>query len=94
FGASISRVVDVDLTASAFDAGTTDPSDQLETGLLGLLNQIRNTPSIIRIAYFHEGEDRRATRARVDAVEYLIRKRWKTIGKYKLVIERTIKRMQ
>ncbi len=94
FGASISRVVDVDLTAAAFEAGSDNPSQQLVAGLEGLLGQIVDTPSVIRIAYFHEGEDRKIVRARGNAVEELIRKRWKRIGRYKLIVERTTKRMQ
>lgn len=94
FGASISRIVDIDLTSAAFVAGSAQPSDALSQGLDGLLNQIVDTPSVIRIAYFHEGEEAAAIRARGNAVEKMIRDKWKKIGRYKLIVERTAKRMQ
>ena len=95
FGAAIGRVVDVNLTDAAFVAGRNEPTDVLSNGLEGLLNQIQDTPSILRISYFvmNGAEDDRA-RARMAEVEDLIRDQWRGVGRYRLVIERTVKRFQ
>ncbi|MEL7178719.1 MAG: SdrD B-like domain-containing protein [Pseudomonadota bacterium] len=95
FGAAIGRVVDVNLTDAAFVAGRNQPTDALSNGLDGLLDQIQDTPSILRISYFvmSGAEDDRA-RARMAEVEDLIRDKWRGVGRYRLVIERTVKRFQ
>ena len=95
FGAAIGRVVDVNLTDTAVVAGRNQPTYALSNGLDGLLDQIRDTPSILRISYFvmSGAEDDRA-RARMAEVEDLIRDKWRGVGRYRLVIERTVKRFQ
>ncbi len=94
FGAAIGRVVGIDLTASAYRAGTAEPLDQLTRGVAALLEQVKDTPSIIRLSYFANGEANGTADARLDAVEQLIRDRWARMGRYRLVIERTTKQMQ
>ncbi len=95
FAASIGRVVDVDLTAAAFLPGTATPVDRLDTGLGRLLEQVKDTPSLMRLSYFETGgEDQALVRQRMNAVEDLIRERWRGIGRYRLVIERTSMRLQ
>ena len=95
FGAAIGRVVDVNLTDAAFMAGRNQPTVALSDGLEGLLRQIQDTPSILRISYFvmSSAEEDRA-RARMAQVEDLIRDQWRGVGQYRLVIERTVKRFQ
>ncbi|WP_341366143.1 isopeptide-forming domain-containing fimbrial protein [Yoonia sp. BS5-3] len=95
FGASIGRIVDVDLTDAAFAPGADTPGEALATGVTGLLQQIADTPSMLRISYFITGsEDARVARDRMDAVEALIRNQWRDVGEYRLVIERTVKQFQ
>ena len=96
FGASISRIIDVDLTARAFasDGDGDGVSRELVNGLEGLLDQVRTTPSMVRITYFTNGEDRRVVRRRLDAVEDLIREHWRDVGEYRLILERTTQRLQ
>lgn len=92
FGAAIGRVLDVDLTSDAFDQ--TQPSERLESGLVRLLTQIRDTPSVVRISYFTRGEPAENARARVKEVEALIERHWRDVGRYGLIVETTIKRLQ
>ncbi len=94
FGAALSNVVDVDLTAAAFVANSNEPTEALERGVEGLLDRIRTTPSVLRISYILRDEDRKLATARLKAVEALIRDRWRGAGRYKLNVERTIKRVQ
>ncbi|MEJ8563014.1 SdrD B-like domain-containing protein [Yoonia sp. GPGPB17] len=94
FGAALGRVVDIDLTNAAFVGGSAQPVEQLSQGIDGLLRQIVNTPSVIRLSYFANGESQQTTQARLDAVEALIRGQWADGGQYRLIIERTTKQMQ
>lgn len=93
FGASIGRVVDIDLTASAFN-GTHQPVDQLVQGLDGLLGQVASAPATLRITYFTNAEAADVARARLDALEEIIQDKWRAIGTGRLSIERTVARLQ
>ena len=93
FGASIGRVVDIDLTARAFDRDA-EPVEALEEGIDAILSQIAQTPSILRISYFSAGEDDDLIDDRLDALEDYIDDRWDRIGDYRLIIERDVKLLQ
>ncbi|MEP5631152.1 MAG: hypothetical protein ABJP79_04665 [Tateyamaria sp.] len=93
FGAALGQVVRIDLNASAFVPTKATPSAQLDGAVDGLLQQIAATPSVLRLTYaLTNNEDPKAARARLKALEDLIRKRWRGTGKYKLIIERTVTR--
>ncbi|WP_375279678.1 hypothetical protein [Pseudooctadecabacter sp.] len=92
FGATLANLVDIDLLAAAFDGNTTQPSAGLSQGVDGLVAQIANTPSVLRLTYYTNGEGTDVARARLAAVEALIRDRWR--GPYRLRIETTIARVQ
>ncbi|MGR3793743.1 DUF7507 domain-containing protein [Vannielia sp. SX4] len=92
FGAKLGKLVEVDLTAKAFERGTNRPSAALAQGVDGLVKQIGKTPTVLRVTYYRAGESPDLARARLRAVEALIRKRWR--GSYKLQIETTIARVQ
>jgi uncharacterized repeat protein (TIGR01451 family) len=94
FGAAIANVVDIDLTAEAFVSGTATPIPALPVGVDSLISQIRDVPSVLRLSYYLQGEDRALARARMDAVEEIIRVRWRQTGRYRLLIERTIQALQ
>ncbi|MGB5866081.1 MAG: hypothetical protein WBG95_17475 [Sulfitobacter sp.] len=92
FGATLGRVLDVDLTAAAFAQNI--PVDRLDQGLAQLLRQVADTPTVVRISYFSNGEDMRTAQARIKAVEDVIAERWRKIGRYRLIVETTIKQLQ
>ena len=94
FGAALGRVATVDLTASAFAPGAASPSPRLEQGLQGLLTQIAETPTVLRLSYFTGRGDTALAAARLDAVEQIINDAWADIGSYRLQIERTTKQLQ
>ncbi len=93
FGASISRVIDIDITAAAFAADHA-PMPELDRGLDGLLAQMTSEVSILRISYFTNGEGNDVAHARLNTLEQRIRDKWRQIGPYRLVIERTVTRLQ
>ncbi|TCS49321.1 putative repeat protein (TIGR01451 family), partial [Primorskyibacter sedentarius] len=94
FGAAISNVVDLDLVAVAFDPKTNRPVPALAAGVDQLVAQLRDQPSVLRLSYFRQGESQKVARARLDALENLIRQRWSKRGRYQLLIERTIQSVQ
>ncbi len=95
FGAALSNVVDIDLTASAFVANKAQPKPALGGAIDGLLAQIRSKPSTLRLSYLLKpGESRELATARMRALEKMIRARWRGKGRYRLLIEKTVKRVQ
>ena len=60
-----------------------------------LVQSIKSTPSVLRLGYLlKSGEDRDGAEARLSAAEKVIRDAWRGVGAYKLVIEKSIKRVQ
>jgi large repetitive protein len=91
FGATLSDVVQVDLTAEAFDAQTGDMTDDLDRGLKALVGEIANTPSTLRLTYFlAPGEDADQAGDRLDTIEDRLRALWRGRGGYKLSLEKTV----
>ncbi len=93
FGAATGRVIDVDLTAEAFEADGA-PSAALSNGLAQLLRRAAQTPSVVKISYYRDSESAAVARDRLDATEALINDLWQGIGTYELIIERTIARFE
>ncbi|KNG92175.1 DUF11 domain-containing protein, partial [Pseudaestuariivita atlantica] len=92
FGVAQMRVVRVDLAAAAFDANG-QPSVHLRRGIETLVQQIRRTPSTVRLSYRITAENQRqAARQRLRRAEAYLRKAWRGVGAYKLHVERTIVR--
>lgn len=94
FGAALSNVVDIDLTAQAFEPEDGLPTQALKDGVINLVKQLRSSPSVIRLSYYRDKEDERTAKARLKVVEKLLRKAWRGQGRYRLLIEQTIKRVQ
>ncbi|MFW2590133.1 DUF7507 domain-containing protein [Sagittula sp. SSi028] len=92
FGAALGRVLDIDLTAAAFNGD--QPVDRLDQGVTQLLRQVVDTPSVIRISYFTNGEDSQTALRRIAELENLIDRRWRDIGRYRLIVETQVLRLQ
>ena len=71
-----------------------EPVERLEQGLERLLREIADTPGVIKLSYFRGSESEALARARLDAVEDFIERRWRSIGRYRLIIEQTIVTLQ
>jgi large repetitive protein len=93
FGVSGTTVVTIDLTAAAFDQGRTTPSDALAKGIRALVADIKTDPSSLQLSYaLQPGEDRTTGVARLQAVETMIRKAWRGVGRYELQIQKSVRR--
>ncbi|WP_338531543.1 DUF7507 domain-containing protein [Nitratireductor thuwali] len=88
FAAAIGRLVRLDLTAEAFEPGSTALRPEWEQGLGQLIALLSAEPSTLRLAYIDQGTDRRTAAKRTKAVRKLIQHRWKqSAPKYTLHIE-------
>ena len=71
------------------------PKAGLTSAVDGLLDRIKTTPSALRLSYLLKpGEDIALARNRLREMERLIQSRWKGRGRYKLIVEKTIKRVK
>jgi uncharacterized repeat protein (TIGR01451 family) len=96
FGASISRIVRVDINSKVFgmdDAGKLQLVPAFRSGVDKLLKRITDQPSTIRLAFHMPYEvtdsQRRTSRKMTRDVRRYIERRWRRIGDYKLNIETT-----
>jgi uncharacterized repeat protein (TIGR01451 family) len=76
FGASIHRVVGIDLSDAAFEPGTTDIRVQWRPRLDLLLEELRRAPAVLRLSYVADTEDAALVDRRVEAVRRQLIDAW------------------
>jgi len=88
FGASIYRVVAIDLSDEAFEPGKTEIRVQWRPRLNLLLEELRKAPSVLRLSYVADTEDAALVERRVQAIKQQVSEAWDA-GKdnYVLTIE-------
>jgi len=69
FGASIYRVVGIDLSDAVFEPGTTEIRIQWRPRLNLLLEELRKAPSILRLSYIADTEDEALVDRRMEAIK-------------------------
>ena len=88
FGASISRVVRIDLNSKAFVSGSIEPSKALTKAFGTLVKKLDQEPSVLRLSYQLRGGDAKLAKKRMRNIQKLIKKRWRRSGgSYDLEIE-------
>ena len=87
FGASIQRVVAIDLSNEAFEPGTTEIRDQWKPRLNLLLDELRKAPAVLRLSYVADTEDESLVKRRVESVKRQLTGSWDSAGSYVLTIE-------
>jgi hypothetical protein len=88
FGASIYRVVSIDLSDAVFEPGTTDIRVQWQPRLNVLLAELRKAPAVLRLSYIADTEDAALVDRRMEAVKRQLIGSWDVASdRYALTIE-------
>jgi uncharacterized repeat protein (TIGR01451 family) len=88
FGASIYRVVGLDIADAVFEPGTTEMRRQWQGRIELLLDELRRAPAVLRLAYVADVEDESLVNERIDAIQRQIATAWDEQNCcYELVIE-------
>ena len=88
FGASIHRVIGLDISDPVFVPGETGLRPQWEPRFGLLLEELQTAPAVLRLSYLADIEDPALVAARLEAIEREVRERWNTQGCcYELAIE-------
>jgi hypothetical protein len=88
FGASIHRVVSIDLLDAAFEPGTTEIRVQWRPRLKLLIEELRKAPAVLRLSYVADTEDAVLVKRRVEAVKRQLTEAWGAANEgYVLTIE-------
>src|SRR5712664_3290 len=76
FGASIHRVVAIDLSDAAFEAGKTEIRIQWQPRVNLLLEELRKAPSVLRLSYVADTEDEALVDRRLEAFKRQLTEAW------------------
>src|SRR6478735_3450498 len=88
FGASIYRVVAVDLSDAAFEPGKTEIRTQWKSRVDVLLGELRKAPSVLRLSYVADTEDAGLVERRMQAIKRQLTEAWDADkDRYVLTIE-------
>jgi len=88
FGASIQRVVAIDLLDAAFEPGKTEIRAQWRPRLNLLVEELRKAPAVLRLSYVADTEDAALVNRRVEAVKRQLTEAWGAANSnYVLTIE-------
>jgi hypothetical protein len=88
FGASIHRVVGLDIADAVFEPGTDEMRPQWRTRIDVLLTELQKAPSVLRLSYVADVEDEALVNRRLDRLKNDISGAWQELDCcYELVIE-------
>jgi large repetitive protein len=88
FGASIYRVVAIDLSDAAFEPGSTEIRTQWKPRVDVLLGELRKAPSVLRLSYVADTEDAALVERRMQALKRQLTDAWdEEKDRYLLTIE-------
>jgi uncharacterized repeat protein (TIGR01451 family) len=88
FGASIYRMVGIDLSDAVFEPGTTEIRIQWRPRLNLLLEELRKAPAMLRLSYIADTEDAALVDRRMEAVKRQLNEAWNAANDgYVLTIE-------
>jgi hypothetical protein len=87
FGASIHRVVAIDLSDAAFEPGRTEIRAQWRPRLDLLIEELKKAPATLRLSYLADVEPAGLVEQRLAATKREIVEAWESQGSYELVIE-------
>jgi hypothetical protein len=90
FGASIHRVVSIDLLDAAFEEGKSEIRVQRRPRLNLLLEELRKAPAVLRLSYVADTEDAALVKRRVESVKRQLTEAWDPANGYVLTIEHEV----
>ena len=88
FGASIHRVVGLDIADAVFEPGTAEMRSLWQPRIEVLLNELQKSPAVLRLSYVADVENEHLVEQRLDSVKAQIMNAWQELNCcYELVIE-------
>jgi uncharacterized repeat protein (TIGR01451 family) len=91
FGATVHRVVRIDIADGVFEPDTTEMRAQWIPRIGLLLKELKKAPSILRLSYLGDIEKKGLVQKRLKSLKKIITKEWKQSGAdYRLTIETEI----
>ena len=92
FGATIHRVVRIDIADGVFESDRTDMRLQWQPTIDRLLQELHKAPSVLRLSYLADVEPQALVNDRLEALKKIIAGRWEALeqpssGGYRLTIE-------
>ncbi|WP_419175335.1 hypothetical protein [Desulfosediminicola sp.] len=88
FSAALHRVVAIDVADGVFEPGTTQLRLQWQPKIDQLLNELRKSPSVLRLSYLADIEPEALVRSRIKMLKAEIKNRWRgDEDNYNLTIE-------
>jgi len=91
FGASIHRVIGLDVADPVFEPGTTEMRGQWKPRLELLMEELKKAPATLRLSYLADVEDESLVVKRVETLRRQIQEQWQAMACcYELAIEQEI----
>jgi hypothetical protein len=91
FGASIHRVIGLDIADAVFEPGSTQMRLQWQPRLDLLMEELRKAPAVLRLSYLADIENAELVERRVEAVRQQIGAAWEALNCcYRLTIENEV----
>ena len=88
FGATIHHVVSLDIADGVFEPDSTEMRIQWIPKVARLLEELKKSPSVLRLSYLAEVEPEALVRKRLDSLKKEIARRWELAnGGYRLTVE-------
>jgi uncharacterized repeat protein (TIGR01451 family) len=88
FGASLHRVIGLDLADAVFEPGTSEIRAQWRPRMELLMKELQKAPAILRLSYLADVENEQLVQRRMEAVKAEITTRWQSLNAgYQLAIE-------
>jgi hypothetical protein len=87
FGASIHRVVSIDLLDAAFEPGTAEIAAEWKPRINLLVEELRKAPALLRLSYVADTEDAGLVKRRVEAFKRQLSEAWNPANNAVLTIE-------
>jgi hypothetical protein len=87
FGASVHRVVSIDLLDAAFEPGTTEIGELWKPRFNLLLEELRKAPAVLRLSYLADTENAALVKRRIEEFKRQLSKSWDSANSYALAIE-------